>query len=264
MQICLHNADVKTWPTASPRLSFLTRNAALIDFVAFMVKARSWDAVGIVTVGLLGILGVRRRSESTFLGPRTPPTSPISGRCIVTGASSGMGTELVNELVNAGAEEVVMACRSLRRCEKTRELLFRRCLDVDKAGSPAARRRHCREMQRKMVCKALDLTSARSIRAFIKDSVQGGKQPVILVNNGGVMADEKQESPGNPQVDLQLRTNHLGHFMLTQMLLPHMDPTSSLIVVMASRAHCQGSITLGHGKDRVWIVEACGAWCVCM
>lgn len=98
-----------------------------------MVKARSWDAVGIVTVGLLGILGVRRRSESTFLGPRTAPTSPISGRCIVTGASSGMGTELVNELVNAGAEEVVMACRSLRRCEKTRELLFRRCLDVDKA-----------------------------------------------------------------------------------------------------------------------------------
>ena len=226
------------------------------------VKARSWDAVGLATVGFLGILGVRRRSE-TFLGsPPLAATARVSGRCIVTGASSGMGAEVVNSLAEAGADEVIMACRSLERCEKTRQQLFRRCLRdfesredrEEEVQRSRARRRHCMEMQRRMVCKLLDLTNARSIQAFVKDTVQAcDKEQIILVNNGGVMADDKEsheaeESTEIKSFDLQLRTNHFGHFMLTQMLLPSMDPASSVIVVMASRAHRQGSLALSQDK----------------
>lgn len=235
------------------------------------VKARSWDGVGLATVGFLGILGVRRR-EATFFGSPGSPGSPgpsaprVTGRCIVTGASSGMGAEVVHSLAEAGAAEVIMACRSLERCEKTRQQLFRRCVQelettletetmgrasVQRSSLRAARRRHCMEMQRKMVCKLLDLTSAKSIQRFGKDiqTDQTDKQQIILVNNGGTMADSKESDLADSQVDLQMRTNHCGHFMLTQLLLPSMDPTSSVIVVMASRAHRQGSLALSQGED---------------
>ena len=231
------------------------------------VKARSWDGVGLATVGFLGILGVRRRAEATFLGSpgSGPSASPrVTGRCIVTGASSGMGAEVVHSLAEAGAAEVIMACRSLERCEKTRQQLFRRCVQelettetetvgrtsVQRSSLRAGRRRHCMEMQRKMVCKLLDLTSAKSIQRFGKDLQTADKQQIILVNNGGTMADDSKESDlADSQVDLQMRTNHCGHFMLTQLLLPSMDPTSSLIVVVASRAHRQGSLALSQGED---------------
>lgn len=208
-----------------------------------MVVARSGDAAGLATLGVLGILGVRQRSE-TFLQPAPPRDL---GRCIITGASSGMGAEVAKQLAESGASEVIMACRSLDKCEKTRQELFRRCCgrasgEKDQRMAVrlrAARRRQCLEMQRKLVCKRLDLTDAGSIQAFVKD-VGTAAQPMVLVNNGGVMADGEQ-------ADLQMRTNHYGHFMLTQMLLPSMDP-SSIIVIMASRAHRQGSLAC-EGKD---------------
>eukprot|EP00438_Fugacium_kawagutii_P008381 Skav236647 [mRNA] locus=scaffold691:55509:56318:+ [translate_table: standard] len=214
-----------------------------------MVRA-SGDAAGLATLGVLGILGVRHRSE-TFLQPGAPPRAPSGlGRCIITGASSGMGAEVAQQLAEAGASEVVMACRSLERCEKTRQELFRRCqrraAETSKDGRVeakvrAARRRQCLEVQRKLRCKALDLTSPKSIEGFVKDLGGTGAQPMVLVNNAGVMAG-----------DLQMRTNHYGHFMLTQLLLPSMDP-ASIIVIMASRAHRQGSLAcedMGWGQVR--------------
>lgn len=90
----------------------------------------------------------------------------------------------------------------------------------------------------------LDLTSAKSIQSFVKDSEKTMlDRPLILVNNAGVMTDEGHVVSSHSTVDLQLRTNHYGHFMLTQMLLPNMDP-ASIVVVMASRAHRQGSLSL--------------------
>ena len=217
-------------------------------------KARSWDAVGLATVGCLGVLGVRRRQDPSCHVPSLVPkiTSLEGVRCIVTGASSGMGAEIAWALVEAGADEVLMACRSLERCEAKRQELFRRCTSDAIGLGPAesqsravqlraARRRQCMEMQRKMVCKVLDLTSANSIQEFVKDTEMD--KPVILVNNAGVMTDSEMKDVKEQAVDLQLRTNHYGHFMLTQLLLPSMDPTS-IIVIMASRAHRQGSLTV--------------------
>lgn len=72
-----------------------------------------------------------------------------------------MGAEVAWAFVEAGADEVVMACRSLERCHAQRAQLFRRCAQEAMAGEAsgraaqqrAARRRQCSEMQRKMVCK---------------------------------------------------------------------------------------------------------------
>lgn len=140
-------------------------------------------------------------------------------------------------LAQAGAEEVVLACRSGERCEEALKELYQRC--VAEMGV-----RRCRELQRKWACRLLDLTSGRSIRSFVKETK--GKRPTILVNNAGVMAD------GRHVKDLQMRTNHYGHFLLTQLLLPSMEP-SSLIVMVASRAHHQGTLDPEHPDKDTWL-----------
>ena len=84
----------------------------------------------------------------------------------------------------------------------------------------------------------------RSIEAFAKDSASTGTQQFVLVNNAGVMGDvEDSEKAQDELVDMQMRTNHYGHFLLTKLLLPSMDQ-SSIPVVVASRAHRQGSLTI--------------------
>ena len=85
----------------------------------------------------------------------------------------------------------------------------------------------------------------RSIETFVKETASQSAQ-LVLVNNAGVMGDpdcDLEKHSGNEPVDAQMRTNHYGHFLLTTMLLPSMDP-SSILVVVASRAHRQGSLTI--------------------
>ncbi|CAJ1402246.1 unnamed protein product [Effrenium voratum] len=212
----------------------------------------SWDSVGLATVGFLGVLGVRRRLEAPKPAEKAATPLRLPGaQCIVTGASGGLGAELALALAEAGAE-VTLGCRSLERCERQKRQLFARCNEAAEkerkevlpsatsAGARSERRRHCLDLRRRMVCKELDLNSARSIRAFAKEMAGSGSRQIILVNNAGVMGESTEDTD-----DVQLRTNHYGHFMLTQLLLPKMDP-SSIIVVMTSRAHRQGSLTVGN------------------
>ncbi|CAE7490220.1 RDH14 [Symbiodinium necroappetens] len=199
-------------------------------------------------------MGVRRRAELPHRS--SPQELSLPGHvCIVTGASGGMGAEVAWGLAEAGASRVLMACRNLERCEQARAKMFSRCVSsLDGPGASvtersaasfrAARRRQCQELQRRLECKTLDLTDYESIEAFAKDSASSGAQQIVLVNNAGVMGDvEDSENTGDELVDMQMRTNHYGHFLLAKLLLPSMD-SSSILVVVASRAHRQGSLTI--------------------
>ena len=224
--------------------------------MASSAKGRSWDAVGLATVGFLGVLGARRRAELPELPHRSPQLKLSGVSCIVTGASSGMGAEVAWGLAEAGAGRVVMACRSLERCEQARSTMFSRCVasrDSTDGAAPrsaaslrAARRRQCQEIQRRLECRALDLMSYESIRNFAKESTGQGTQQFVLVNNAGIMGDADVDSAAEELVDAQMLTNHYGHFLLTTLLLPSMDP-KSILVIVASRAHRQGSLTIQTG-----------------
>ena len=193
---------------------------------------KAWDLVGLTTLGGLGFLGALRREPPPAISLR------LEGyRCVVTGGNSGLGAAVAYGLAQAGAEEVVLACRSGERCEQALKELYQRC--VAEMGV-----RRCRELQRKWACRLLDLTSGRSIRRFAKETK--GQGPMILVNNAGVMADGRVK-------ELQMRTNHYGHFLLTQLLLPSMK-TGSVIVVITSRAHQQA--VLSSHPDEVMGLES--------
>ncbi|WP_055487954.1 oxidoreductase [Streptomyces sp. WMMB 322] len=149
----------------------------------------------------------------------------LSGRTVVvTGANSGLGLVTAREAARAGAH-VVLAVRDTARGEAAASTL---------RGSTEVRR--------------LDLADLASVRAFA-ENWQGTLD--VLVNNAGVMAiPERRTADG---FEMQLGTNHLGHFALTNLLLPHI---SGRVVTVSSVAHRTGRIAFddlnSHGGYNRW------------
>ncbi|XP_020216595.1 short-chain dehydrogenase TIC 32, chloroplastic isoform X2 [Cajanus cajan] len=87
----------------------------------------------------------------------------------------------------------------------------------------------------------LDLSSMASVRKFAADFNSSGLPLNILINNAGVMATPFMLSQDN--IELQFATNHLGHFLLTNLLLETMKKTvrecnhEGRIVILSSEAH---------------------------
>ena len=137
----------------------------------------------------------------------------LEGRtAIVTGANSGIGLVAARELARAGAR-VVLAVR-----------------DAAKGERAAATITGEREV------RPLDLTDLGSVRAFA-DGIDSDVD--VLINNAGVMAvPESRTADG---FETQIGTNHLGHFALTNLLLPRV---TGRVVTVASGAHRMGKIDL--------------------
>ncbi|HYI20957.1 MAG TPA: oxidoreductase [Solirubrobacteraceae bacterium] len=136
-----------------------------------------------------------------------------SGRTIVvTGANSGIGLIAARELARAGAH-VVLAVRDEGRGREAA-----RSID----GTTEVRR--------------LDLADLASVHAF----ADAWDDPIdVLINNAGVMAiPEKRTADG---FEMQIGTNHLGHFALANLLLPRIGDR---VVVLSSGAHRMGSMRL--------------------
>jgi NAD(P)-dependent dehydrogenase (short-subunit alcohol dehydrogenase family) len=122
----------------------------------------------------------------------------LSGRtAVVTGANSGLGLETALALAGAGAD-VVLACRDKAKGEEAQERIRRFF------GSA------------RLELESLDLASLDSIRSFASRFRASHEVLDILVNNAGVMAIPRRETEDG--FELQIGTNHLGHFALTAQL----------------------------------------------
>ncbi|MBF0688135.1 MAG: SDR family NAD(P)-dependent oxidoreductase [Cellulomonas sp.] len=131
---------------------------------------------------------------------------------VVTGANSGLGFETARMLAEHGAS-VVLAVR-----------------DVEKGKQAAAR------IQGDVSVQALDLASLASIRSAAADLRATHPRIDLLVNNAGVMHTPKQTTADG--FELQLGTNHLGHFALTGLLLDRLLPVpGSRVVTVSSTGH---------------------------
>ncbi|NQD87768.1 SDR family NAD(P)-dependent oxidoreductase [Paenarthrobacter sp. CM16] len=136
-----------------------------------------------------------------------------SGRvAVVTGANTGLGFETARVLAERGAT-VVLAVR-----------------DVEKGKQAAAR------ISGDATVQELDLTSLESVRAAAAD-LHGTHTGIdLLINNAGVMYTPKQTTRDG--LELQLGTNHLGHFAFTGLMLDLLLPVpGSRVVTVSSLAH---------------------------
>lgn len=161
--------------------------------------------------------------------------SEVKGKVvIVTGCNVGIGKQTVKSLVANGAK-VVMACRNLEKCNVAIEEINVLLKSKNKHSSTDST-----AVVGSMIPLTCDLGSFESIRKFVTD-FHALKLPLnVLINNAGVMAcDFTTTKDGH---EMQFGTNHLGHFLLTELLLPDLKKSSSKtslsrIVILASSAH---------------------------
>ncbi|XP_026139526.1 retinol dehydrogenase 13 isoform X2 [Carassius auratus] len=141
---------------------------------------------------------------------------------VITGANTGIGMETAKDMARRGAR-VVMACRDLTRAENAAEYIRRSTGNGN------------------VVIRHLNLASLYSVREFAKEFIATEERLDILINNAGVMMCPKWVTEDG--FEKQLAVNHLGHFLLTNLLLGMLKRSSpSRVVNLSSIAHVGGNI----------------------
>ena len=147
----------------------------------------------------------------------------LSGKTIiVTGANSGIGYEAARELGRHRAA-VVLACRSMEKANAA-------VAEIKSAHPDAA-----------VEAMELDLANLSSVRAFADAFKKNHDRLHILCNNAGVMAIPYRRTADG--FEMQMGTNHFGHFALTGWLFDLLLATDNArVVTVSSGAHRIGSI----------------------
>lgn len=143
-------------------------------------------------------------------------------RAVVTGASDGMGLGMAASLAAAGAE-VLMPVRNRAKGEAA--------VATIRATVPDAR----------LGLRDLDLTSLTSVAELAGQLGDEGVPIDLLVNNAGVMTPPERQATADGH-ELQLGTNHLGHFALTGRLLPLLRAGRGRVTSQSSVAARRGTI----------------------
>ena len=154
---------------------------------------------------------------------------------IVTGANNGIGFETTVGLAEADFH-VMMGCRNQVKAEQAKAAI------IDRVPTAS------------LDILLIDLGDFDSVRAFVQEFRRKHAHLDVLINNAGILT--KSANSNVDGIELQFATNHLGHFLLTALLLDLMpDDASSRIVHLSSLAHKDARIEFddlhrnGNGLD---------------
>ncbi|AFY31408.1 protochlorophyllide reductase [Calothrix sp. PCC 7507] len=140
---------------------------------------------------------------------------------VITGASSGVGLQAAKALAQRGDWHVVMACRNLEKTESA----------AQSVGIP----------QDSYTIMHLDLASLESVRQFVKNFRESGKSLDALVCNAAIYMPLLKEPLRTPEgYELSVGTNHLGHFLLCNLLLEDLKNSSTpepRLVILGTVTH---------------------------
>jgi NAD(P)-dependent dehydrogenase (short-subunit alcohol dehydrogenase family) len=139
---------------------------------------------------------------------------------LITGGNSGIGYEAAIALAAMGARVVITA----RNPQK---------------GQDALERVKKRSLSDRVELRRLDLSSFTSIRSFAADWLAAEERLDVLINNAGAILSERQTTEEG--FEASFGANHLGHFLLTDLLLDQLKASApARIVNVASLAHRGG------------------------
>jgi NAD(P)-dependent dehydrogenase (short-subunit alcohol dehydrogenase family) len=150
-------------------------------------------------------------------------TKPMSNKaCLITGANSGMGKETALGLAKLGAT-VIMVCRDQSRGEAAQTEI--------KAHSGNT----------SVELLLADLSSQQSVRALAQEFLAHHTQLHVLVNNAGVYTPKRSVTVDG--LETTFATNHLGPFLLTNLLLPLMKASGpARVITVTSAFHTSGKL----------------------
>mmetsp|Transcript_82407 Transcript_82407/g.265680 ORF Transcript_82407/g.265680 Transcript_82407/m.265680 type:complete len:471 (+) Transcript_82407:55-1467(+) len=204
---CFQNTFVE-WP-AVPRHILLLLASVLASLLAptclehvgfwatWGVKCVAW-AIDVAIV-ISGYRFMVRGPEYAHLGEGS-----LEGKTfVITGCNTGIGYETAKTLADAGAT-VVFACRSEDKALAAMKKIVEEC-----AGQV---------QEEQLVFVPLDTSSFESVRRFAGLMEKTGHKPQTLILNAGVMLSNRSLSKDG--LEMTMATNHFGHFLLVQQLLP--------------------------------------------
>ncbi|XP_018418278.1 PREDICTED: retinol dehydrogenase 14 isoform X4 [Nanorana parkeri] len=167
-----------------------------------------------------GIILVLRRLMGSNV--RAVASALMRGKTvIITGANSGIGKATAAELLRRQAR-VILDCRG-RAEEAAQELRL-------EAGNNG-----------EIVLKELDLSSLQSVRRFCQEVLKEEPRLDVLINNAGIFQCPYMKTEDG--FEMQFGVNHLGHFLLTHLLLGLLKSSApSRIVVVSSKLYKYGEI----------------------
>ncbi|XP_064455501.1 retinol dehydrogenase 11-like [Ornithodoros turicata] len=192
------------------------------------VVATSQDAQGLVYlwafIGLLGVLVlclVLLKLYTTLTMGYCTSTRMMTGKTvIITGSNTGIGKATAMELARRNAR-VILACRNMDKARKAAEEIRQ-------------------ETGKEVLPKHLDLCSFKSVRKFADDIVATEERLDVLINNAGMLSP-KTHQVTEDGYEVTFQANHLGHFLLTHLLLDMLKKSApSRVVVVGSCGHTWG------------------------
>ena len=183
-------------------------------------------------LGAIGItLGFYYLYRIFFMnGKKCPSKARIDGKTVViTGGNTGIGKATAILLAERGGR-IILACRNAQK------------------GNSAVQEIKGKTGTKSVFFKSLDLASMASIRKFSEDILETEDKIDVLLLNAGVMIPPYQLTEDG--FELQFGVNHLGHFLLTHLLLDRLKASApSRVVVVSSRGHMVGTINY---DDMMW------------
>ncbi|XP_004582669.2 retinol dehydrogenase 14 [Ochotona princeps] len=181
-------------------------------------------ALWLATRRLVGPRGQRLRGG--------PDRGLMKGKTVlITGANSGLGRATAAELLRLGAR-VILGCRDRARAEEAAGQMRRELREA--VGSEP-------EGVGELVVRELDLASLRSVRAFCQEMLQEEPRLDVLINNAGIFQCPYMRTEDG--FEMQFGVNHLGHFLLTNLLLGLLKNSApSRIIVVSSKLYKYGDI----------------------
>jgi len=139
---------------------------------------------------------------------------------LITGGNTGIGLQAAKMLAEKNAD-IVIACRNPQKAQAAMQ-------EIQPLGTG------------KVETVTLDLSKLSSVRSAAEEIKQRYAKLDALINNAGVM--QTPETRTEDEFELQIATNHLGHFLLTGLLFDLVEKAKGRIVVVSSIAHKFGKI----------------------
>nr|XP_012217366.1 PREDICTED: LOW QUALITY PROTEIN: retinol dehydrogenase 12-like [Linepithema humile] len=169
---------------------------------------------------------------------RTIAKLRLDGKTVIItqiGANSKIGKETARDLYRRGSARVILACRNMEKANAAVD-------DIKRNSFSKVDGQQLKDKTGDLAVYQLDLSSFQSVRECAKNLL--AKEPVIhiLINNAGIfMYPSEKTEDGN---EMHLQSNHLGHFLLTLLLLPklRLSGFGCRIINVSSVAHWFGNI----------------------
>jgi len=208
----------------------------------------------IVIVDIISIASLRYLYLVYIEGPKPKLSKNImAGRVVlVTGSNAGIGLETARQLLHAGAT-VIFACRN---AEKAKEAIDGIYDDINSGGDGSDGSENGTQhlvrpkpLRERMLFLKLDLSDLESVRSAVCKFESMNMKLHILINNAGVMMGDRRMTKNNHELTMQ--ANHLGHFLLTSLLLPKLREAAEesgdarVITVSSSTHHLASSMDVG-------------------